>query len=132
MFIALFAASLVAQAPGIPAASQGGDAPAVAVELAPLPLDQQTALRCSAAIAIATERQRAGKETPADWPNLLENERGREFFVRSLAKVMDETGLTRDGIAAHGRKEAKELLGEPGRLEEIMPACLALLELSGL
>ncbi len=98
-------------------------------EPAPLPVAQQTALRCSIAIAMAAERQRIGEPTDPDWPEL--SERGREFFVRSLAKLMEDAGLTRDALMAHGRSEVEEL-EQPGRLEEVMPACLLLLEASGL
>ena len=125
-------ASLAAQTAEAPTAHEPAEQPVLTVELIPLPLEQQTALRCSVAIAIATERQRSGGDVPADWPDLLENNRGQEFFVRSLAKLMDDTGLPRDGLAAYGRKEAEAFKAEPEALEAIMPACLALLEASGL
>ncbi|MFA6031514.1 MAG: hypothetical protein WC889_01255 [Myxococcota bacterium] len=97
----------------------------------PVPLDiqQQTALRCSMAIAMAAQQQRAG--TPADpsWPDL--RERGREFFVRSLAQLMEDTGLTREGLVAQARPEV-EALRQAGQLAQVVPACLLLLDASGL
>lgn len=105
--------------------------PAIAMELTDLPIEQQTALRCAVAIAIATESQRAGDAQGKDWPDLAENNRGREFFVRSIAKLMDDTGIDREGIALRGRKEAQALL-EEGQLDAVMPACLLMLDASGL
>lgn len=95
-----------------------------------LGLQQQTALRCSAAIAVASALQESG-DAPAmeDYPPLAE--RGREFFVRSTAKVMEETGMTREQIAAALEAEARDL-AKPRRLQEVMPACLLLLDASGL
>ncbi|QKG70586.1 hypothetical protein [Erythrobacter mangrovi] len=100
-------------------------------EAAPVPLDiqQQTALRCSMAIAMAAERQRAGTVGDHAWPDL--SERGREFFVRSLAQLMDDTGLTREGLVKQARPEV-DALQQPGRLAEVMPGCLLLLDASGL
>ena len=105
--------------------------PAIAMKLVDLPIEQQAALRCAVAIAIATESQRAGDATGKDWPDLSENNRGREFFVRSMAQLMDDTGIGREGIAPRGRKEAQALL-EEGQLDAIMPACLLMLDASGL
>ena len=95
-----------------------------------LPIEQQTALRCGVAVAIATEAQRAGNADGKDWPDLLENERGREYFVRTMAKLMDDTGIAREGIALRGRKEA-EKLAQDGQLDAVMPACLLMMQASG-
>ena len=108
-----------------------GTAPVITMELVDLPIDQQAALRCGVAIAIATEQQRAGRAANPEWPDLLANERGREFFVRSMAKLMDDTGIAREGLALRGRKEAEELR-DPEALEAVMPACLMMLDASGL
>ncbi len=126
MHILLLAAAAAIQAAPTP---QTSDAPAIAMRPAPLPAPQQAALRCSVAVAIAAEQQRVGKPADANWPDL--RERGREFFVRSLAQLMDDTGYTRESLTVHGRLVAEELQ-EPGRLEEIMPACLLMLDASGL
>lgn len=96
---------------------------------APLSIEQQSALRCSVAVAMAAEQQRAGQARGKDWPDLTT--RGREFFVRSLAKLMDEAKLTRPMLTAHVQRETEQLK-EPARLEAVMPACLLLLEASGL
>lgn len=95
----------------------------------PLNIQQRSALRCSLAIAMAAEQQRAG--TPADpaWPDLTE--RGREFFVRSLAQLMEDTGLTREGLVERALPEL-DALKQSGQLAQVMPACLLLLDASGL
>lgn len=103
-------------------------APLVTAQPVPLPLEQQSALRCSIAIAMAAEQQRAGQAGDKVWPDLTT--RGREFFVRSLAKLMDEAKLTRPMLTAHSQREVEQLK-QPGRLDEVMPACLMLLDASG-
>lgn len=103
-------------------------APPITLQPIPLPIEQQSAVRCSTAIAMAAEQQRAGQASGKDWPDLTM--RGREFFVRSLAKLMDEAKLTRPMMALHVQREAEQLK-QPGRLDEVMPACLMLLNSSG-
>jgi hypothetical protein len=93
----------------------------------PLSLQQSTALKCSAAFALGAAMQAKGEG--AQWPALVM--RGREFFVRVSAQVMDETGRTRDQVAAELTGQAKSL-GEPGALAAAMPPCLLLLDASGL
>jgi hypothetical protein len=104
-----------------PAAAQ--DAP----EPAPLSLPQSTALRCSAAFALGAALQARGEG--AAWPALAQ--RGREYLVQVSAQIMDETGRSRDLVAAELTREAKTL-GEPGALAAAMPPCLLLLDASGL
>lgn len=105
-------------------------APAFAQEQGPpkpLTLQQASALKCSAAFAIGATMQARGEG--GEWPALAE--RGREFFVRASARVMDETGWTRDQVAAELAGQARQL-GEPGALVAAMGPCLLLLQASGL
>lgn len=97
--------------------------------LVPLPIEQQTALRCSVAIAMAAEQQRMGQAADKGWPDLTA--RGREFFVRSLAKLMEDTGMSRERLMLYARPEV-ETLAEPGALAAVMPSCLLMLDASGL
>ena len=104
-------------------------APAAAQDAAPPPplsLEQKTALRCSAAFAIGAVLQSRGEG--AGWPALAT--RGREYFVRVSAQLMDQTGRTREQVAEALTAQAREL-GEPGALDAAMPPCLLLLEASG-
>jgi hypothetical protein len=97
---------------------------------APMTLEQQMLLRCSAAFALSAGEQQRGVAGSRAYPAL--GERGREFFVRSAARLMDELKLTREQIQARLRGEAQALAAEPARLAEVMPPCLAALEASGL
>lgn len=126
MFSHLLASTLVLSAAAQPAPLASG---AVGADL---PIEQQTALRCATAIAIATERQRTGTAGNEDWPDLLENQRGREFFVRSFARLIDDTGLSREELALRGRAEAKALAADDAMLDAVMPACLLMMRASGL
>ena len=115
-------AALVSPALASTAQAQQPAAPA-------LTLQQNTALRCSVAFALVAEGQARGDPAMAGYPPL--GERGREFFVRSSAQLMDETGLSREAVAALLAAEI-EALREPGALDGVMPPCLLLLDASGL
>lgn len=103
-----------------PAAAQQAAPPA------PLSLEQKTALRCSAAFAVGAVLQSRGEG--ADWPALAT--RGREYFVRVSAQLMDQTGRTREQVAEELTAQAQELR-DPAVLGAAMPPCLLLLEASG-
>lgn len=92
-----------------------------------LSLQQSAAVRCSAAFALGAGLQKAGKGK--DWPPLAE--RGREFFVRASAQLMDETGMTRDAVGDLVQRTASDL-AEGDTLSKTMPACLSMLDSSGL
>ncbi|MEM6858724.1 MAG: hypothetical protein AAF559_12725 [Pseudomonadota bacterium] len=90
--------------------------------------EDRAALRCSAAFALAGARSpgTGGSDDVADL-----QERGREFFVQSLAKIMDERALDRAVIEQAVRAEA-EALRKNQELDAVMPACLLMLQASGL
>jgi hypothetical protein len=103
----------------------------LAAQPAPAPVlsqESRALLRCSAAFALMSRRQANGDPVALRWPAL--EARGREFFVRSLAQLMDQTKLDRDGIAWLAGAEAKALQ-ESGETDKLMPACLVMLESSG-
>ncbi|OGS54013.1 MAG: hypothetical protein A3J40_01430 [Erythrobacter sp. RIFCSPHIGHO2_12_FULL_63_10] len=100
----------------------------VAAAPAELSLEGRTLLRCSAAFALVAHGQSAGDEKALAWPQL--HPRGREFFVRALAQLIDQTGLDREGVAQLARDEVAGLQ-ERGDVDQIMPACLVMLENSG-
>ena len=58
--------------------------------------------------------------------------RGQEFFVRATARLMDDLGADRETIMALVKRESADLLDTPGRIDEVMPACLMMLDASGL
>lgn len=111
MLTTLLAAALALQA-----------APAV-----PTPLSQENRalLRCAAAFALVANGQANGDSAAQQWPAL--GTRGREFFVRAMAQLMDASGLDRAGIAQLASKEA-EALTASGEVGKVMPSCLLMLE----
>lgn len=94
-----------------------------------LTIEQRTALRCSVAFALVAEGQARGDLAMSAYPAL--GERGREFFVRTSARIMDETGLDRRAVAGLLGAEV-EPLREDGTLDRVMPPCMLLLDASGL
>lgn len=120
MISAIFGVLLAAQAPAMP--------PAIS-EPARLSMEAQAALRCSAAFALVSYGQEHGTEASAKWPNL--GERGREYFVQVMAQLIDETGRDREQVAEMAKVEAQRLL-DAGEVDQVMPACLTMLENSGI
>ena len=98
-------------------------------EPAPLSQENRALLRCAAAFALVAKGQAQGDPQTTAWPDL--SVRGREFFVRAMAQVMDATGRDRDGIAALANAAARGL-ADRGEVDQIMPSCLLMLEASGL
>lgn len=97
-----------------------------------LSLEQETAVRCGAAFAIVSSEQARGSALAVRWPAL--GTRGREFFVRTGARLMDETGATRPQVQAHFARSATALRADPAalpaRLESLRTPCLGLLDLA--
>ena len=114
MLVALLALAM-------PAALAAQDAPRVT-------LDQRMLLRCSATFALVADRQQRGEAWALEYPAL--GEAGREFFVRASAKVMDETGMTRDQVAERLRTEAQDIW-QTQAIAQMMPVCLPLITVPG-
>lgn len=124
MLLAAQPAPGAAAAPGAPAApdaAPGAGEPALTAH-------QATSLRCGVAFAIGARLQ-AGGTAPAGWPPL--EVRGKEFFARVMARLMDDTGASRDTLAAMALRETGALR-DPAALAAVMPACLPLLDAAGL
>lgn len=114
------------------AVQDSGQAPTPPViEVLPTPLsaEQRATVRCSATFAYVAARQAQDDPAVAGYPDLTE--RGREFFVRSMAQLMDDLQIKRPQLRLH-LTEAAEEIQQPGKVEELMPACLLMLEASGL
>jgi hypothetical protein len=99
-----------------------------APEPGPVTQEQRALLRCSAAFALVANGQANGDPAAKRWPDL--SIRGREFFVRAMAQLMDQTGLDRDGISQLAATHARELSAKD-EVGKIMPSCLMMLEASG-
>ena len=76
----------------VPAAAQPAPAPAPDR----LSAEQHLALRCAATFAVAASDQARGIAGSSQWP--VPGPRGREYFVRTMARLMDETGMTREQV----------------------------------
>jgi hypothetical protein len=90
----------------IPALAQ--DKPVVDPPLGPTPnLEQAMMLRCSAAFALVSGDQARGDKLALGYPPL--GQRGREFFVRASAQLMDEMHVSHDQVEAMLREQVAEL-----------------------
>ena len=104
---------------------------ATPAQAAPAPqLDnaQQTSLKCAITLSIGTELQRRGDPVAAGWPPL--GDRARDFFVRVMAQLMDDTGMTHDQVAALVREQSKPL-ADKKVVSRAMPGCVELMKDSG-
>lgn len=117
---------LLAALVALPAAAQQAAAPQLTPQQ--LTIEQRTGLRCAAAFALVAQAQARGDAEAGALPPLAT--RGREFFVRFSAQLMDDTGMTRDAVAALLSTEAQALSAGDG-VKQVMPACLMLLDVSG-
>ncbi|MCP9221283.1 hypothetical protein MKP08_00775 [Erythrobacter sp. LQ02-29] len=121
-FQAVAAALIAVSLPAQIAAQASAPPPAISLE-------QRTLLRCAAAFALVAHDQAAGDPGASKWPDL--RERGREFFVRASAQLMDEAGLTRAQVAALMEEAARDFR-QQDTLDRAMPPCLLTLEASGI
>ncbi len=119
----IFSAILAVTLQAAPVAAPSPDTPPA------LSLEQRTALRCAAAFALGAEAQARGDAQAIALPPLAA--RGREYFVRLSARIMDDTGLPRDAIAAALKAEAEQLV-RTGERHSAVPPCLVLLDAAGL
>jgi hypothetical protein len=131
MLISLLAATLALQtAPAPPPADLRE--PQSAVTLEQLPIEQAAAARCAIAFATVSRWQNAGDARGAAYPDLASG--GREFFVRVMAKLMDEAGLTRADVIALASRGVEDHEKPDGaeRVAAMMPACQTMKSAAGL
>ncbi len=127
LFLPLVALASAQTSPPPPAATEPpGNQQAPRDTPTRLTSENRAALRCSAAFAIVSNRE--GEEQGA---SSTMSARGREFFVVTLAGIMDEHNLDRAAIEREVRREA-ESLAQTGEVDKIMPACLLMLQSAGL
>ncbi len=101
---------------------------AAPAEPQPLGQENRALLRCAVAFAMVSGGQASGDPQALKWPQL--GTRGREFFVRAMAQLMDATGRDRAAISALANAEAQALAAND-EVARIMPTCLVMLEASG-
>ena len=101
------------------------------LEIPALTIEQQANLRCGVAFAFVASQQDSGVAWALELPAM--EPRGKEFFVRTMAQIMEDERFTRDVMTVLLTEQATSM-GEEGadRLQGIMPACLSLLDASGL
>lgn len=111
--------------------------PAAAQQAPSLTLEHRMMLRCSAAFAIVAGEQQRGVVTAQAYPPL--GERGREYFARTGARLMDDLKMPREQVEMAMRAEAeavqKAASEAPDRnayLDSLVRPCLSALEASGL
>ena len=123
---AFFAAALLLAAP-------------VSAQQAPvrMTLEQTMLLRCSALFAIVAGEQDRGVARALAYPPL--RERGREFFVQSAARLIDELNWSSDQIEAALRTEAEQFQADMARspdrsalIDSFMQPCLVALDGTGI
>lgn len=89
---------------------------------------QAQALRCGVVFAMGAGMQAASKPVARGWPAL--GTKGREYFVRVAALIIDETGASREAIQAMAASQAASLQDDAA-VVAAMPGCLVLLDASG-
>ena len=108
-------------------------APAAAALAQPAVVDLDTAVRCSAAFGIVAAEQARGTTVARVYPPMAQ--RGREFFVQTGARLMDEQKLTRPQVQARMKAEVEGLQRQAAAsadpaatMRGVMTPCLALLD----
>lgn len=127
----LLAAGLALASLPLAAQDAPGAAPATAEAALPtLTLEQRSSLRCGVAFGLIAKGQAEGDPRAAAYPAM--EPRGREFFVRTMAGLMDDHDLTREQANKLAFDTTMTLVNEGLEAREaMMPNCLLLLEASG-
>lgn len=90
----------------------------------PLTADEQMGLTCASAFALVAAGQARGEPGMTQYPPLAI--RGREWFVRLAAQLMDDAGLDQAGVRAAAQAAAAPL--RRSGVAPVMPACLRALD----
>ncbi len=98
-----------------------------------LPIEQAAATRCAIAFATVSRWQKTGDRRGSAYPD-AEAGGGREFFVRVMAKLMDDAELSREGVVDLASREVAVYESPEGteRLAAMMPACQMMKSAAGL
>lgn len=94
-----------------------------------LDLEQHTAVRCAVAFALTAEAQARGAPEATSLPPLAQ--RGREYFVRVSARLMDDLALDQQQVADLLGAQARTL-AQQGDAPAVARACLPFLDAAGL
>ena len=95
--------------------------------------DHKAALRCAAAFAVVATEQQRGEKDALGYPPLAF--RGREYFVRVAAQVIDQARLSRDAVrallvqdVAEMQQQAGAIADPAGEIKLVIRPCLDRLE----
>ena len=91
----------------------------------PLTIDQRVQLRCAVAFALTAELQQQGDAAAATLPDL--GATGREYFVRAMARLMDERRWSREQVRQAAVAEARAMREQ----DETLVAARSCLTLTG-
>lgn len=134
MFIRSFGIALLAFATAAQAAPPAPDAPAgPAPDFSRLTEEHKAALRCAAAFAVVATEQARGEKEALGYPPLAY--RGKEYFVRVSAQVMEQAGLSRETVRGLLVQDVSEMQQQAAAFPEpaaelrlVMRPCLDRLE----
>ncbi|WP_086738643.1 hypothetical protein [Erythrobacter colymbi] len=132
MLTPLLAVALAAQAaPESPAPAVPATNEIVTIDL--LPIEQAAGARCAIAFATISRWQKTGDARGNDYSD-IEASGGREFFVRVMAKLMEDTGLGREDIVTLSTRALADYETPEGaaRIKAMMPACELMKTAAGL
>lgn len=113
-------------------ASPEEQTPPEPVELSDLPIEQGASVRCAVAFAVVGQWQKQEDPRGEAWPN-MEDEGGREFFVRTMAQLMEQKQFDRSAISSMVGREAQRLGGDGAKdVEAMKEPCLSMKAAAGL
>lgn len=131
--IGLALAALATTAQAAPPAPQFTPTPGPAPDFSKLTEDHKAALRCAAAFAIVATEQARGEKEAIAYPPLAY--RGKEYFVRVSAQVMEQAGLSRETVKGLLVQDVSEMQQQAAAYPEpaaelrlVMRPCLDRLE----
>jgi len=125
-FLTAFVAPLALQA-------STSQVPRQITSLDQLPIEEATPLRCAVAFGVVGRWQTDGDPRGQNYPD-MKNAGGREFFVRSVATLMEARDMSREEVTTLVLSEARTLNSSTGteRIKSMMPACLLMKQAAGL
>jgi hypothetical protein len=113
-------------------ASEPEAPPVVLEDFAQLPIEEATGPRCGVVFAIVEGQQSVGESRATQWPDLAKTN-GREFFVRAMAKLMDDRKIGREQVARLVERERATLSQDDFKAAyELMEPCLLMKQSVGL
>ena len=126
---AAFAALALQASPAAPDAAPAEPA----FSLDALPVEQAATARCAIAFATISRWQKTGDARGKAYPD-MEASGGREFFVRAMARLMDDAGLSREDVMTLSFDEVQRNETPEGteRVVAMMPACTLMKSAAGL